>query len=148
MLLSLITSISNSSDVDFSYLWTKGLSISPSYIQDTSDCCGWFGLFMLLLMLCLGSSIIACTSTIALLSLNWDLLLLITGFFGFSTKWSRWYVPMMVRVGPIKVFLGLRAFLCTTRISLCNFCAKRIAQNTSPSSTTWITTTSVPWAYL
>jgi len=54
----------------------------------------------------------------------------------------------MVRDGSTKVFPSLLAFLCTTKISLCNFCVNHNAQFTSPSSTTWIMVTSVLEAYL
>jgi hypothetical protein len=121
----------------------KGLSISPSCIGDTYDCFKLVGLLILLFLSCLGSGFTACTSTTTLLSLDRDLFHIVIGLFGFSTKWS-----MMVRVGPTKVFPSLHTFLCTTKISFCSFCVNHNAQFTSPSSTTWIKTTSASRVYL
>jgi hypothetical protein len=143
-----IASISSSNGIDSSCLLVERLSISHSYIGNTSDYSIWVGLLMLLLLFCLGSSIMVCTSTITLLSLNWDIFLIVTSLYRFSTQWSKWYFLMMVKIGPIKVFLGLLAFLYTTKISLCSFCANHIAQFTSSSVTTWIIATSALGAYL
>jgi len=55
---------------------------------------------------------------------------------------------MMVRVGAIKVFPSLLAFLCTTRISLCIFYVNHNAQFISPSSIAWIMTTNALGTYL
>jgi hypothetical protein len=128
-----VASVSNSNDVDSSYLSIEGFSVSPSCIGNTFGYSQWFGLLIFLLLFYLGSGITICTSTTSLLSLDWDCFHAITCLSGFSTKWSKWYVLMMVRAGPIKVFPSLPAFLCTTKISFYSFCANHNAQFTSPS---------------